>query len=161
MLAEPTTRDAAAIWSLASSTNELDANSSYAYLLWCRDFARTSVVAKIDGSVVGFVIGFLRPTRPDTVFVWQVAVAHSARGQHIGTAMLEVLLDRLAGDGVSRMESTVTPGNTASVAMFAAVARAQQCTFGNRQLFAADDFPDPHEPEDLYIIAPDYEEPNS
>src|SRR5437879_5926964 len=44
----PTVEDGAAIWRIARDSQTLDLNSSYSYLLWCRDFARTSVVARDD-----------------------------------------------------------------------------------------------------------------
>jgi L-2,4-diaminobutyric acid acetyltransferase len=65
-IAEPVLADGPHLWRLARDSRVLDLNSSYAYLLWCRDFAATSVVAKVDGNVVGFVTGYVRPmaTRP-------------------------------------------------------------------------------------------------
>jgi hypothetical protein len=45
LLRPPTPTDGAPIASLAWEIDGLDRNSSYAYLLWCRDFATTSVVA--------------------------------------------------------------------------------------------------------------------
>lgn len=42
----PRVEDGAAIWRIARDSKALDLNSSYSYLLWCRDFAATSVVAR-------------------------------------------------------------------------------------------------------------------
>lgn len=61
----PRVDDGAAIWRIARDSEVLDLNSSYSYLLWCRDFAATSVVARgADGEPVGFVTGYLRPEAP-------------------------------------------------------------------------------------------------
>ena len=49
----PTKADGAALWRIARDSQKLDLNTPYAYLLWCRDFADTSVVAKVDGQPVG------------------------------------------------------------------------------------------------------------
>ena len=38
--------DGAALWRIAKDSGNLDLNSSYSYLLWCRDFAGTSAVAR-------------------------------------------------------------------------------------------------------------------
>ncbi|MFC3961435.1 diaminobutyrate acetyltransferase [Nocardia jiangsuensis] len=154
VLRSPRVGDAAQIWRIAKDSQVLDANPSYAYLLWCRDFPATSVVAEVDGEVVGFVIGFVRPKAPDTVFVWQVAVDPSQRGRGTGTALLHKLLDDTAAAGVSILETTVSPDNEASIAMFGSVARKRGADMLKRPLFDPSAFPDDHEAEDLYTIAP-------
>ncbi len=71
----PRVDDGAAIWRIARDSKTLDLNSSYSYLLWCRDFAATSVVARDGaGEPVGFITGYVRPQQPRTLLVWQVAV---------------------------------------------------------------------------------------
>ncbi|MFE3738731.1 diaminobutyrate acetyltransferase, partial [Streptomyces sp. NPDC059134] len=45
----PRVEDGAAIWRIARDSEVLDLNSSYSYLLWCRDFAATSVGGRGDG----------------------------------------------------------------------------------------------------------------
>ncbi|MFI6956064.1 diaminobutyrate acetyltransferase [Nocardia sp. NPDC050408] len=154
VLRPPRVGDAAEIWRIAKDSQVLDTNSSYAYLLWCRDFASTSVVAEVGGRVVGFVIGYLRPQAPQTVFVWQVAVEHEQRGRGLGGALLETLLDTVAGAGVSALETTIAPDNPASIAMFASVARRRSAELTKQPLFDSELFPDSHAAEDLYLIAP-------
>lgn len=140
------------IWEIARDSGELDLNSSYAYVLWCRDFHATSIVASVDGRVCGFVTGYIRPVRPDTLVVWQVAVDAEQRGRGIAAQLLDGLLARLAGE-VTRMETTISPGNAASIALFTGVAGRRGWQINSEPLFAPADFPDSHEPEDLYILA--------
>ncbi|MDX5310866.1 MAG: GNAT family N-acetyltransferase, partial [Rhodococcus sp. (in: high G+C Gram-positive bacteria)] len=84
------------MWQIARDSKVLDVNSSYAYVLWCRDFAATSVVATAgDHEAVGFVSGYRRPEAPDTLFVWQVAVDQDQRGRGVAGRMLDSLWDRL------------------------------------------------------------------
>jgi L-2,4-diaminobutyric acid acetyltransferase len=154
VLRQPRVGDAAQIWRIAKDSGVLDTNSSYAYLLWCRDFASTSVVAEVGGRVVGFVIGYLRPQAPETVFVWQVAVEREQQGRGIGAALLDTLLDTVAAAGVSALETTIAPDNPASVAMFAAAARRRSARMTKHPLFEPELFPDSHAAEDLYLIAP-------
>lgn len=154
LIGPPVGADGAALWRLARVSGRLDLNSSYSYLLWCRDFADTTVVARVSGEVVGFVSGFLRPTAPDTVLVWQVAVDPSQRGKGLAGAMLDHLADRLADREVRWMETTVTPDNEASIAMFASFARRRSATMETTDLFRVGDFPDDHEAEQLYRIGP-------
>ncbi|NDK91665.1 diaminobutyrate acetyltransferase [Gordonia desulfuricans] len=151
----PTVTDGAAIHQIAERSRVLDVNSGYAYVLWCHDFADTSVVAEIEGTPVGFVTGYRRPDDPATLMVWQVATGESYRGLGIAAAMLHHLLDRTAAQGVSRLQTTISPDNPASQRLFAAVAAQRGLRFSRRDLFAADLFPDSHQPEDLYTLEPD------
>lgn len=150
----PEIADGAAMWRIARDSNKLDLNSSYAYLLWCRDFAATSVVARRGDETVGFVTGYRRPDKPDTFVVWQVAVAASAQGGGIAKAMLHHLADRLAGHGVHFLEATVTPDNEPSARLFSAFARDRDASMNREVLFDASVFPDDHESEVLLRIGP-------
>lgn len=159
-LRAPRITDAARLWQIADESQVLDVNSSYSYLLWCRDFAASSVVAESDGRVVGFVTGYLRPDAPGTLFVWQVAVDADQRGRGTGVAMLDWLVatvtapDHPAGGAVNALETTVSPDNPASIAMFASLARRRGAEMVRSVLFEPDVFPDSHAAEDLYTISP-------
>ncbi|MBH0780402.1 diaminobutyrate acetyltransferase [Nocardia bovistercoris] len=157
-LRSPRVGDGARIWRIAKDSRVLDVNSSYAYVLWCRDFAATSLVAEVEGRVVGFVIGYLRPDRPDTVFVWQVAVDRGQRGRGTGAALISGLMDAVAADGATTLETTIAPDNPASIGMFDAVARRRGAEMTRRPLFGPGAFPDDHAAEDLYRIAPKVQE---
>jgi L-2,4-diaminobutyric acid acetyltransferase len=151
----PTVEDGAAIWRIARDSRVLDLNSSYSYLLWCRDFAATSLVARDSyGRPVGFVTGYLRPDRPSTLVVWQVAVDQAHRGRGLAAQMLDALAKRLAALGVHRVETTITPGNDASNRLFASFGRRHGAGVDREVLFAGELFPDGHEPEVLYRIGP-------
>lgn len=148
----PMVDDAKSIWQLCRDSRQLDLNSSYAYLLLTRDFADTSVIAEAGNTAVGYIVGYVRPNAPDTVFVWQICVAAEHRGQGIGEKMLHHLMDRMTARGVSTLEATVTPGNAPSEAMFAAFARARGAITHRRTLFPASSFPDGHAAEELLTI---------
>lgn len=152
LIESPTKADGAALWRIARDSKKLDLNSSYAYLLWCRDFADTSVVAKVDGAAVGFVIGY---AKQDTGFVWQVAVDASQRGKGLAGALLDELFTRLVARGVRYLETTITPDNEASIRLFASFAKRWNATVERTDLFSAADFPSEdgkREQEDLYRI---------
>ncbi|HEY2764021.1 MAG TPA: diaminobutyrate acetyltransferase [Pseudonocardiaceae bacterium] len=157
-IAEPDSADGPHLWRLTRDSGVLDVNSSYAYLMWCRDFAGTSAVARLDGTVVGFVTGFVRPQAPDTVMVWQVAVDAQQRGRNLAGRMLHTIVDRLCRQGVCWMHTTISPGNEASIRLFTALARDRGTGIERHMLFAPEDFPDEepgdHEAEDLYVIGP-------
>lgn len=154
LIDNPTVDDGAAIWRIARDSKTLDLNSSYSYLLWCRDFARTCVVARDDGRPVGFVTGYVRPERPQTLVVWQVAVDAAYRGHGLAAAMLDGLTDRSGQLGVDRMETTITPGNDASHRLFTSFGERHGARVEREVLFDGVQFPDGHDPEVLYRIGP-------
>ncbi|GAB1334916.1 diaminobutyrate acetyltransferase [Streptomyces sp. E-15] len=157
LIERPAPSDGAALWRIAKDSETLDLNSSYSYLLWCRDFAGTSAVARgADGEPVGFVTGYLRPDRPRTLLVWQVAVDASHRGYGIAAALLDSLTARLTAErGITGLETTITPGNTASERLFTSFAERHGARVDREVLFSAGQFPDgPHDSEVLYRIGP-------
>ena len=149
---QPVPADGVGMWRLAVESQVLDANSRYAYVLWCRDFARTSVVAVRDGQAVGYVTGYLRPEAPTTVVVWQVCVDASAQGEGLGGRMLDAVFDQ--APGADRMETTITPDNASSVALFTSFATRHDVPIENSELFGKDLLGDSHEPELLFRIGP-------
>jgi L-2,4-diaminobutyric acid acetyltransferase len=152
VIAPPTVDDGPALHRLAAEAGGLDVNTRYAYLIWARDFASTSVIARLDGEPAGFVSGFRRPEAPETLLVWQVAVGPAARGKGVAGRMLDALFAQVPG--VTHMETTVTPDNDASNAMFRSFARRHDTGFTHSELFTETQLGDGHEPEFLYRIGP-------
>lgn len=153
----PEVEDGAAIWRIARDSGNLDLNSSYSYLLWCRDFAGTTVVARdATGAPVGFVTGYLRPEQPRTLVVWQVAVDASQRGRGLAAGLLDGLAARVAArQELTGLETTISPGNTASERLFTSFARRHSAALEREVLFDAGLFPDGgHDPEVLHRIGP-------
>jgi L-2,4-diaminobutyric acid acetyltransferase len=148
-------RDGAAIWNLVRRSKPLDENSCYAYLLLCEHFADTCVVATRAGVVIGFVSAYLPPKKDGVVFVWQVAVDEGARGMGLASAMLNDLLGRPACAQTRYLETTVTPGNTASETLFRSLAARMNTECSERTLFSNDRFGNSdHEEEVLFRIGP-------
>jgi L-2,4-diaminobutyric acid acetyltransferase len=156
LIESPTKADGAQLWRIARDSAKLDLNSPYAYMLWCRDFAETSVVAREDGTAVGFVTGYRRPGEPDVGFVWQVAVDASQRGKGLAGKLLDALYTRLVATGVRYLETTITPDNEASIRLFTSFAKRWEASVETTGLFAGGDFPGDgeHLPEELYRIGP-------
>lgn len=150
-IGRPNLEDGRELWRIARDSAVLDVNSSYAYLLWTRDFADTTAVARDDGDVIGFVSGYRRPDAPDTLVVWQVAVDAPHRGRGLASAMLDELVDRV---GARFLETTITATNEPSIRLFSSLADTHGVTLDRRSLFTSELFPDDHESEDLYRIGP-------
>jgi L-2,4-diaminobutyric acid acetyltransferase len=152
---EPGVADGAAIHRLVRACPPLDLNSPYAYLLLCAHHAESCVVVEQDAGLAGFISAYRLPARPDTVFIWQVAVAPQARGQGLALRMLEHLLARPALAGCRWLETTVTPSNAASRRVFETLATRLNARCAERTFFSKEDFQDPHhEPEMLIRIGP-------
>lgn len=152
----PVVADGAGLWRLARDSGGLDLNSPYYYLAFCARFARSSIVAQEeDGRVVGFVTGLLHPD-PSTLFVWQVGVDPSARGRGLASRMLDALLESEGCRGVKRLETTVTPSNEASLALFRGLAKRWGAELEDSVFLRSEDFPreGPHESERLLSIGP-------
>jgi len=169
----PVAADAAELWRLARDSGSLDLNSPYAYLLWCTDFADTSVVAgpgdarvadparvadaAHDGDVVGFVGGYRPPTDPDHAFVWQVAVAGDQRGRGLGRRLLSAFLARPGNRDARWLTATVTPDNAASLALFEGFAADLGVGCHRSERFGTELFPAEtgvHQPELALRIGP-------
>lgn len=150
-LRAPEVSDGAAFWRMAKDTEVLDLNSSYSYLLWCRDFADTSVIAELDGEPAGFVTGYVRPDSPNTLLIWQVAVTEAARGEGLASIMLDELAVRTRADS---LETTITADNGASNALFSRFAERHGADHDVSPLFTPEDYPDGHDTEYLHRIGP-------
>lgn len=139
------------MWTLAANSG-LDLNSPYAYVLWGEYHRDSSVVAVgPDERVIGFVTGFRVPVAPDTVFVWQVAVA----GDHRRRGLAGLMLDEVAArPGVTYVEATVTPSNDASAALFRSLGARHGTTVDESPLFGEELFPQQHEAEVRFRIGP-------
>jgi L-2,4-diaminobutyric acid acetyltransferase len=155
LLRAPVAADAAQVHKLVAACKPLDLNSTYAYLLLCHHFSDTCVVARAGKDIVGFISGYRLPVRPDTFFVWQVAVHPEMRGARLGVQMLQDLLQRESTAAVRFMETTVSPSNEASRRMFQRFADSAGAPINEQMLFDRSAFGDEeHEEEVLLKIGP-------
>ena len=152
-LRRPSPDDAAEVWRLVRDSRALDLNSPYAYLLLCSHFRATCLLAEDRGRVEGAVLGYAPPEDPTAFFVWQIAVADRARGRGIARQLLVGAL-AAATPSPRWLEATVTPDNTASLALFRNVARALGARFQCGPHFPAELFPDSHAEEHRIRIGP-------
>lgn len=122
-LTAPSLTDGMDVHRLIENCPPLDTNSSYCNLLQCSHFSGTSVAANSNGNLVGFISGYIIPDRPNTIFIWQVAVAEKARGQKLASKMLKHILSREHCKNVSYIETSITEDNQASLNVFKGLAR--------------------------------------
>lgn len=154
-LRKPESADGVPLHKLVSECKPLDENSTYCNLLQCTHFADTCVAAELNGELVGFISAHILPKQQNVLFVWQVAVHENARGRGLAKRMLAELLDRTECGDVQYIETTITPDNEASWAMFGSFAyqrkwRTEQfILFDSRVHFAGE-----HSDEYLLRIGP-------
>ena len=154
-LRKPETADGSRVHALIKQCSPLDENSTYCNLLQCTHFADTCVVAEDGDELAGFMSAYIPPKQPNVLFIWQVAVHESARGQGLAQRMLSELLARDVCDEVQYIETTITPENDASWRMFSNFAhkrgwKAEQfILFDSRIHFAGE-----HKDEHLRKIGP-------
>jgi L-2,4-diaminobutyric acid acetyltransferase len=120
---KPTAEDGHRVHNLIASSPPLDVNSAYCNLLQCSDFADTCVLAERDGKLAGWISAYRPPNAPERLFVWQVAVDASARGEGLALRMLEELAARPEVGSAEVLTTTITEDNAASWALFKAFAR--------------------------------------
>ena len=151
----PLPTDGPAIHDLIARCSPLDPNSLYCNLLQCSHFASTCILAEQDGRILSFISGYRLPEQHEVLFVWQVAVAPEARGQGLALRLLQALLRQPGCGGVISLQTTITPTNTASWALFQALARNLGASLAQTQLFdRATHFRARHESEVLVSIGP-------
>lgn len=160
LLRAPTADDAARLHRLVAECPPLDPNSLYCNLLHCTHFSGTSVAAvRHSGTegetLAGFISAYIPPNQPDTLFVWQVAVAEDARGEGLAQRMIDAILERPACTDVRYIDTTITPGNQASWGLFESWARRHDAPTSSRVHFERErHFAGRHDDEHLMRIGP-------
>lgn len=154
-LRTPTLSDGMEVFRLVERCPPLDANSSYCNFLQCGHFSTTSVAAEMNGEIVGFISGYIKPGQENTLFIWQVAVDERARGQGLASKMLMHILQRAQCQQVSHLETTITEDNEGSWALFKRFAKTlsadlQSSIFLDKQIH----FDGAHDSESLVRIGP-------
>lgn len=114
----PREEDGQEIWKLVKESQVLDLNSAYSYLMLCKYFPETCVIAKSAGRIVGFVSAFKIPDNPEVLFVWQLAVDADFRRYGLAINMLKHLIARPKCSEIRYLEITVTPSNNAAYALY-------------------------------------------
>jgi len=152
----PLPEEGVQLFDLIRGCPPLDVNSVYCYYLLVRHFAGTCVVAIHQQQRVGCITAYLRPDKPDTLFIWQVAVVAAWRGKGLARGMLRSLLERDVCRSVTYLETTVSPSNLASRRMFERFADEQSCPVECLPFLGEDQFGAiaHHEAEDLLRIGP-------
>ena len=157
LLRQPGWDDGLEIYNLIKRSPPLDLNSVYSYHLFARHFAETCAVAEFQGEIVGFLSAYIEPIKPDTLFVWQVAVDEKLRGKRMAGTMISSLLSRPVCADVRYIEATVTPDNIASRKVFMHLGESLGGAFNEEPFLEAKQLStgeQEHDPEVLLRVGP-------
>lgn len=154
ILKKPNKKYAIDIYKLVHKSKVLDLNSEYLYLLQSTHFVDTCSIAVIDDTVVGFVSGYLLPEKANTLFIWQVAVDESIRGQGLAKKLIMNILERSDNRDLNYIHTTVSPTNKSSVRVFEKLTKELSTNMISKNFFEKKDFINQHEEEVLYEIGP-------
>ncbi len=130
---EPT--DGWQVHSLIEHCKPLDSNSIYCNLLQCTHFADTCAIAEDNEGILAWVSAYVEANKPDTLFIWQIAVAERARGQGLGKQLLHTLWTRPLIRELGFLETTITESNAASWKLFQSFARELKAPIETARFF--------------------------
>jgi ribosomal protein S18 acetylase RimI-like enzyme len=104
--------------------------------LWLQHFTGTSWLAEAeDGTLAGFLIGFLSPERPAEAYCHMVATNPNLRQRGIGRGLYERFFADARAAGRSRVTAVTWPGNRLSIAFHRAMGFEVQAGPGTQNLY--------------------------
>ena len=111
--------------------------------LWFQHFTGTSWVAEdADGRLVGFLVGFVSPDRPDEAYIHMVGTSPNHRRTGLGRSLYERFFDDMRGLGVRRVGAVTWPGNQVSVRFHRAMGFHPADGPGTQNLYGTPAYPD-------------------
>jgi L-2,4-diaminobutyric acid acetyltransferase len=76
-------------------------------------FHETSVLAEMNGELLGRITGYLLPYDPETLFIWHIEVSDAAPGTALSMRMLRHLLQQKSCAGVTRVQTVISSDDEA------------------------------------------------
>ena len=84
--------------------------------LFLDHFFSTSLVAEEQGALVGFLVGFASPARPEEAYIHFVGVSPGHRGAGLARELYERFFELARAAGGRRVRAITAPVNQASIA---------------------------------------------
>lgn len=104
--------------------------------LWFQHFAARSWIAETgDGQLMGFLVGFLSPDRPEVAYVHFVGTNPNRRKRGLGRALYERFFADVQAAGATRVTAVTWPGNQVSVRFHRAMGFAPDDGPGTQNLY--------------------------
>jgi len=111
--------------------------------LWFQHFTGTSwVVEDATGRLVGFLVGFISPDRPDEAYIHMVGTSPNHRRSGLGRALYERFYEDAQAGGARRVTAITWPGNRVSVGFHRAMGFEPAAGAGTQNLYGTPAYPD-------------------
>ena len=111
--------------------------------LWFQHFTGTSWVVEDEGGrLVGFLVGFISPDRPDEAYVHMVGTNPNHRMKGLGRALYEHFFDDARARGARRVGAITWPGNRISVGFHKAMGFEPAIGPDTQNLYGTPAYPD-------------------
>jgi GNAT superfamily N-acetyltransferase len=121
--------------------------------LWLQHFTGTSWIAEsADGTLAGFLIGFISPDDPTLAYVHMVASTPELRNRAVGRAMYEAFFQDVARRGARQVKAITWAGNTVSIGFHLAMGFQIVADPGTRQIMGVTAFPDYEYPGEDRVV---------
>ena len=129
--------------------------------LWFEHFGGTSWIAESDdGTVLGFLVGFLSPDRPDEAYAHMIATNPNRRRLGLGRALYERFFEDARAAGRRRVRAVTWPGNRVSVEFHRALGFRADDGPGTIGIYGTSAYPDyDAEGEDRAVLVRDLADP--
>jgi ribosomal protein S18 acetylase RimI-like enzyme len=111
--------------------------------LWFQHFTGTSWVAEdAEDRLVGFLVGFVSPDRPDEGYIHMVGTSPNHRRTGLGRRLYERFFEDMRVLGVRRVRAVTWPGNQVSVRFHRAMGFHPADGPGTQNLYGTPAYPD-------------------
>ncbi len=90
----------------------------HVYKIILRYFGNYCFIAEEKSQIIGFAMGIVPQSFPDTYFLWQIGITPSYQGQGIGGELVREVENELKKLGFKRIELTIDPVNLPSQKLF-------------------------------------------
>ncbi len=111
--------------------------------LWFQHFNGTSWVAEgADGRLIGFLVGFISPDRPEEAYIHMVGTSPNLRRSGLGRRLYERFFEDVRARGVRQVSAVTWPGNRGSVGFHRAMGFAPAAGPGTQNLYGTPAYPD-------------------
>ena len=114
----PAEEDFLDIYEFVSNCKPLESYGEHFYKIMLRYFKDTCFVALDNGSIVGYIMGFISQTDNKSSFIWQIGVHTDLKRSGVASKLLDAFEKQIMSKGCQRIELTVDPENPASQKLF-------------------------------------------
>ncbi len=126
VLRPPLPEDGAAVSSPVRTEDQEAIGNLLGELAAFDDYKEFSIIAELDGDLVGAMLAYVLPYDPETLFIWQVGVSEGEADKGLASLMLGQVMRRDVCTDVTRVQTVITSNDERTWAFFRRFARWQR-----------------------------------